>query len=325
MEKVPWKSQLFKSIKIAAAAVAAIALAGEFGLKYSATAGIITVLSIQNTKRETLRSAGKRWAAFLYALFLSKLCFSIIGYNLWAFGLFLFLFALLCLCVGWSEAIAMDSVLVTHFLTEQSMEPVMLFNEVLLFLTGTGVGILVNVHLHKREGEFRRLAKLTDDQIKGILQRMSRWLPEEDKSEYGEDCFISLKKTIDEAKACAVSNYDNTVLSKSFYELDYIAMRERQSFLLREIYGNIIRIQYLPKQAKEVANLLGEIGRDFHQDNTVEGLLRRLDELLLDMKEQSLPQSRVEFESRAILYYILMQTRQFLEIKREFVLKFGFK
>lgn len=54
--KTFWMPQLIKSLKIAAAAAIAIGLAGELGLKYSATAGIITVLSIQNTKREIGRA-----------------------------------------------------------------------------------------------------------------------------------------------------------------------------------------------------------------------------------------------------------------------------
>lgn len=54
--------KVIKSIKIALATVLAIAIAGELGLNYSATAGIITVLSIQNTKRETLKSACNRGA-----------------------------------------------------------------------------------------------------------------------------------------------------------------------------------------------------------------------------------------------------------------------
>lgn len=160
------------------AAFAAIALAGELDVKYSATAGIITVLSIQNTKRETLKSAGKRWMAFLCALFISGICFILTGYNLWGFGLYLFLFSLICLSVGWTEAIAMDSVLITHFLTEKDMTPEMLINEALLLLIGTGMGILVNMHLHKKESEFRRLANEVDNQIREILQRLSRWLLE---------------------------------------------------------------------------------------------------------------------------------------------------
>ena len=294
--KILQRLQLIKSLKIAAAAAIAIGLAGELGLKYSATAGIITVLSIQNTKRETLKSAGNRWLAFLCALALSKLSFTLLGYGLWAFGTYLFLFALLCICAGWTEAIAMDSVLVTHFLAEQEMGLSLVANEVLLLLIGTGMGILVNLHLRRRQGEFERLAEAADGQMKGILQRMSLWLPEEDKDAYRPDCFP---------------------------ELDYIAMREQQSMVLREIYDNIRRIRYLPVQAEQVARLLGEIGEDFRRDNTVEGLLEKLEALLTGMKSQPLPDSREEFEARAILFYILMQVRQFLEIKREFVLGHG--
>ena len=304
--KILQRLQLIKSLKIAAAAAIAIGLAGELGLKYSATAGIITVLSIQNTKRETLKSAGNRWLAFLCALALSKLSF-----------------ALLCICAGWTEAIAMDSVLVTHFLAEQEMGLSLVANEVLLLLIGTGMGILVNLHLRRRQGEFERLAEAADGQMKEILHRMSLWLPEEDKDAYRPDCFPELKKALHAAKACAVSDYGNTLLAKSVYELDYIAMREQQSMVLREIYDNIRRIRYLPVQAEQVARLLGEIGEDFRRDNTVEGLLEKLEALLTGMKSQPLPDSREEFEARAILFYILMQVRQFLEIKREFVLGHG--
>ena len=315
-----WRSRLIKSIKISVAAFTAIALAGELGLKYSSTAGIITILSIQNTKQETLKSAGKRWLAFVCALILAGLCFSIAGYSLWAFGLYLFFFALLCLWIGWSEAIAMNAVLVTHFFTEQSMEPVMLVNEALLLLIGTGTGILVNLHLRRRETEFRRLAEEVDSQMKGILKRMSQWLPEGDQNVYGAACFARLEMAIGEAKDCALVNYGNTVLSKSTAELDYITMREKQSFLLQQIYENIIKLQYLPEQSEQVAEMLGRIGEDFHRDNTVEGLLRSQDKLLNQMKEQALPHNREEFEARAILFYILMQSRQFLEIKREYVM-----
>lgn len=319
MDRNRWKSQLIKSCKIAAAAFAAIALAGELGLKYSATAGIITVLSIQNTKKETLKSARNRGFAFLCALVLSALCFTLIGYHLWAFAVYLLLFSLICLSTGWGEAIAMDSVLVTHLLAEQSIEAGILLNEILLFLIGTGFGILVNLHLHRKEKEFRRLADEVDSQIKGILHRMACWLPKEDRTEYGPGCFEKLKIAMEEARLCAAANYNNAVLRGSTYELDYIEMREQQSIILEEIYGNIKSIVYLPEQAEQVANLLGQIEQDYHRDNTVKGLLQKLDSLMLQMKEQELPGSREEFEARAILFYILMQIRNFLSLKRDFM------
>jgi len=314
-----WKARFLTSLKIAAAAVASIAIAGELGLKYSATAGIITVLSIQNTKRETLRSAANRGLAFLCAVVSCAVCFRVSGYTLWGFAVYLLVFSMVCLCAGWREAIAMDSVLVTHFLTEQSMMPGMLANEALLFLIGAGMGILVNLHLHRKDEEFARLAAEADDRIRGILRWMSGRLHGQEGSGCSPDCFRSLERALEEAALCAARNYNNTVTDRDTYELDYMKMRERQSVILREIFENILRMEQLPIQAGQVAEMLAKIERDYHRDNTVEGLLRELEELLARMKEERLPVNREEFEARAILFYILMQIRTFLEVKRGFM------
>ncbi|MBE5883891.1 MAG: hypothetical protein E7291_05695 [Lachnospiraceae bacterium] len=325
VKQILWKTQLMKSLKIAVAAVLAIGIAGELGLQYSATAGIITVLSIQNTKRETLQRARNRGLAFLCALILAAGCFWALDFTLWAFVVYLFLFALLCMQAGWLEAISMDSVLITHFLTEQSMAPEHILNEVLLFVIGTGLGFLVNLHLHREEAKFERLAAVVDELIKEILHRMSLWLLMEDKTAYGEDCFKRLAEAMEEAKLCAAANYNNALRTQDTYEIDYIRMREQQSVVLKEIYTNIKQIAYLPKQAKEVAALLGLIEKDYHKDNTVEGLLAELEMLFADMRKQKLPESREEFEARALLFYILMQLKNLLQIKRDFILSYAGK
>lgn len=271
-----------------------------------------------------LKTAVERGLAFLCALLLAAGCFGVFGYTLPGFTVYLLLFALLCLCVGWGAAIAMDSVLITHFLGEQSMAPVFLLNEVLLFFIGTGMGILVNMHLHRKEADFRRLSDEVDSQIKGILHRMSLWLPREDKSEYGSGCFEKLDKALEEARLCAAANYNNSVLERNPRELDYIEMREKQSIILKGIYENIKSITFLPEQAKQVAELFGKIEEDYHRENTVEELLNSLGKLLEEMKQQELPASREEFEARAILFYILMQTESFLNLKRDYMLRNGF-
>ena len=204
------------------------------------------------------------------------------------------------------------------------MAPVFLLNEVLLFFIGTGMGILVNMHLHRKEADFRRLSDEVDSQIKGILHRMSLWLPREDKSEYGSGCFEKLDKALEEARLCAAANYNNSVLERNPRELDYIEMREKQSIILKGIYENIKSITFLPEQAKQVAELFGKIEEDYHRENTVEELLNSLGKLLEEMKQQELPASREEFEARAILFYILMQTESFLNLKRDYMLRNGF-
>lgn len=313
---------IVKAFKIALAAVLSILTANLLGLRYAVTAGIITVLSIQNTKRETLKTARNRGLAFLCALVLAFLCYSLFGFRVGAFIVYLFFFALLCLCAGWVEAIAMDSVLISHFLTEQDFGAGMLVNELLLFAIGTFFGILINLHLRKKEDEFDRLSRQVDDEIRGIVHRMSENLRRADKTGYNSDCFVRLEDKIGMAKECALRNWNNTLWSQTFYELDYIRMRENQSRVLRNVYDSILLIRMLPSQTMQVADFFEEICAQYHRDNDVEELLQRLKDMLSDMKQENLPGSREEFEARALLFYTLMQLQEFLRLKNRFVKKY---
>ena len=155
--KTQKRTALFlKSLKITAGAILAILAASCLGLKYSATAGIITILSIQNTKKETIRTAAARAVAFGCALVLSFVCYRLLGYTVLAFGMYLLGFTLVCLLFGWTAAIAMDSVLITHFLAEKTMNVSMMANEIGLFVIGAGIGVLLNLHLRPRESEWRK-------------------------------------------------------------------------------------------------------------------------------------------------------------------------
>ena len=318
-----WKTPLFKSIKIALAAILGIAIAAELKLPNSATAGLITILSIRNTKRETIKSAVNRVLAYACALLIAGGSFVLLDFTLWGFACFLFFFSMVCIFLGWGECLSVNAVLMSHFLLAGNMKPELIWSESLLLMIGSALGILVNLHLHKKGAEFDRLAAEVDDQIKGIIHRMSQWLPKEDKREYTSSCFAKLETALENAKKCAAENYNNTFRREDSFELDYITMRERQSIILKEIYENIVRIQYLPKQANQVAAILDEIEKAYHRENTVEGLLEKLAVLFLEMEKEPLPESREEFEARAILFYILMQIKNLLEVKREFVLARG--
>ncbi|MFI3200849.1 MAG: aromatic acid exporter family protein [Eubacteriales bacterium] len=314
------REQIIKSIKIAVAAILAIGVASVLELKFQSTAGIITILSIQNTKRETLKSARNRGLAFLCAIVLSVFLFSLLGFNLFAFGLYLLIFCLICLRFSWVEAIAMDSVLITHLLTEESYSMSIVMNESLLFMIGTGMGVLVNMYLRKQGNYYETLAEEVDGNMKNVLQKIYLQLLEDDTQEYDEGCLMKLEKSLDIAKECAIENLNNSLLSQDTYELEYVQMREQQSRILREIYMNIKRITYLPTQASTIVRLMQEIEQGYHKHNAVEGLLEKLEAFYLELKDEPLPSVRDEFEARAILFYILIELRKLLEIKREFIL-----
>lgn len=312
------KSYMKKAFKIALAAVLSIVTANILQLKYAITAGIITVLSIQNTKKETLITARNRALAFVCALFLADISFYLFGFTITAFIIYLFFFALLCNWAKWNEAIAMDSVLISHFLTEKSFSADILLNELLLFIVGTVFGIIINLHLHKREKEFEELAQKVDLEIKGILYRMAQNIAKEDKQEYDGKCFMILEESLQKAKTCALTNWNNTLWNESEYEIEYIKMRENQTRILKNIYQSITMLKSTPKQIEMITDFIRQIEQEYHRDNDVSNLLEKLSNSFAKVEKQDLPKTREEFEARAVLFYIMKQFEDFLRCKYEF-------
>jgi uncharacterized membrane protein YgaE (UPF0421/DUF939 family) len=106
------------------------------------------------------------------------------------------------------------------------------------------------------------------------------------------------------------------------YELDYVKMRENQSRVLKNIYQSIVMINNLPTQTAKVADFFEEIERQYDRKNDVLGLLNMLNEMMQDMRKEDLPQTREEFESRAVLFYILKQLDELLTLKHNFARKY---
>lgn len=313
------KAMCFNGIKITVAAILAILLANGLQLEFASTAGIITILSIQKTKKETFYTAGRRSLGFFIALVLAAMCFGCFGFTVGAFAIYLLLFSMICLYFGWIEAIAMDSVLITHFLTKESMEVSVVLNEIALFLIGTTFGILANLYLRRNQEEFDSLREKVDQEICGILKRMSKRLLEPDKSSYNGKCFLPIQDLVMRAKESAYRNYNNQLLGANHTEIDYIEMREQQIEVLKHIYESIKMVQSIPVQTRKIATLILEIEEGYHQENTVEGFCQQLEEMFLEMEQEPLPKDREEFEARAVLFYIMKQLQEFLRLKKQYI------
>ena len=112
---------------------------------------------------------------------------------------------------------------------------------------------------------------------------------------------------------------ENKLLTETRYYLRYMNMRRTQAFVLGRIEGELKHLGELPSQAQPIAELMERISGGFHEYNNAVGLLEALDAVKEDMREQPLPELREEFENRAVLFQILLELEQFLEIKKKFV------
>lgn len=309
---------VLRGFKVALGASASILIAGLLGLSSSGTAGIITVLSILGTKRETLILAGVRLISFAVALGIAALCYGVLGFTLAGFAVYLFLFSVACYALNWSHSVSMMSVLVLHFLGARSMAPALLLNEALLLLIGAACGVAVNLHLHSDEERVRALLDRIDAQMKRTLTVLTRTSDAE-----ADELLEALDGDIRACGLLALANVNNRLFSRSYAEIRILEMRAQQRKLLLQIRAEIKKIPRMPPQGKAVAAFMARIAGELGEPGDVGALLRALNALLEDMRAESLPVTRAEFEARALLYAVLLRLGDFLRLRQQYDLDTG--
>lgn len=295
-----------------------IFIAMTMKLEFEVSAGIVTILTIQPTKKETLKTALGRLISFIIAIIIASFSFRLFGYTLPAFCVYLAFFIFVCQIFGWYSSMAMNSVLMSHFLTFESMGLNAVFNEAMIFMIGVGMGVLANLHLRKDINYIEELKENTDNQIRKILIRMAERIMDKDISDYNGDCFIELKNSIRKAKNVADENFNNQFRSNDIYDKEYILMRERQCQVLYEMYKSVRRVETTPITAGKISDFLRLVSDAYHKNNTGEELMAKFHVLDDEMKSHPLPKQRKEFEDRAQLYALLRRIEEFIELKVEF-------
>lgn len=303
--------------KIALGSGLAILTANMMGLLYSPSAGIITLLSIQNTKRETIAIAGRRILSFLLAFALAWLCFGLFGYTPLVFGLFLFLFVWISELAYLQDGISMNAVLTTHFLIEKHMSWSLIQNELLLLCIGMGIGIALNLMIRTKTKELKQQLFALDDSMRQQLLQLAHAVRKKTSALDLEGMQLILNRAI----AVANTDRNNQLLADYSYFIKYCTMRKAQVQVLIALEQLLPLLTKEMPQAMLLATFIEQIAASYQEYNEVEDLLQQFQKLLRQFQNSELPATRDEFEQRAILFQILLQLKQFLDIKREFVMQ----
>lgn len=309
---------MLKLIKIAIGSAISIFIADAAGLNHSTSAGIITLLTIQDTSKETILISIKRIFAFLLATSISYVTFNLIGYSAFSYGIFLFIFISCCKPLHLSNAVSTNAVLVTHYFLKKNISFLLIKNELLLLFIGAGIGTLLNLYMPGKVKEIRATQRNLEEDLKTVLLCMSEYIKKEDKSDYTGACFDKLSYDVSKGKKQAYDYMNNTFFQESKYFIEYMNMRERQCVVLKDIYKKIISIHTVLPQTQQISSFIYDISISFEESNNAKALLRELSDLFKQMKNSPLPAAREEFEERAILYSVLIDFEYFLQLKKDF-------
>lgn len=307
--------------KTSIGAIIAMIIANKIGLSYWVSAGIITILSIQSTKRESLTIAFKRIESVIVALLVSSILFLTLGFNSVVFGIYLLIFIPLTVRLKATDGIVVSSVLVTHLLVEKQVTVYWILNELGLMLVGVLVALILNSYMPKNEEKIREDINYISEKIKEIFMDMADSLRTHSVSINQQRLFNELENRIDIAKKRANDNFNNYLFSDVRYYVYYIEMRGVQFQILKYMREHFSRISITVKQTELVANFTEEVASVIGKEVNVNILINRLNRLRRELSEQELPVSREEFENRAMLYQFLNDLEIFIETKKQCYIK----
>ncbi len=308
-----------RTIKTGLGVTAAIMLASWLGLKYAVAAGIIAMLSIQSTKRESIQIALQRMAACLMALALAGIFFNLLGFLPAVFGAFLLAFIPLAVKFNLEQGIVVSSVIVTHLLVEKNTSFPLILNELGLMAIGVSIALLLNLYMPSIENRIKEDQKLIEESMRNILLRMAAALRGNDSSFSEDQLFGELEERLRTTKTNAYRNLNNYLISDMSYYVEYTEMRRQQFKTLKRMKDSFRRFFIAYEQTIMVADFTEKVAGDFYEQNTCENLLMELEALRDEFRKMELPATREEFENRAMLFQFLNDLELFLMIKYEFM------
>lgn len=308
-----------RTIKTAVGATLAMLISESIGLNYALSAGIITVLSVQNTKRKSLETGLARLNSTLLALGISCLMFTLFGFNSVAFGIYLLIFIPLAVKFKLSDGIAVSSVLVTHVLGEGTISLAILWNEVMLMVIGAGIAILFNLYMPNMIAQIKKDQDEIEEHFRTVLFCLANTTRSQAVAIDEEELFESLERHLDQARTRAERNRQNYFLEEMTYYVQYMEMRAMQYQVLTNMRQTLGKVMMTVEQSNLLADLTEHIANSLHEFNTADELIQETQTVLICCRNQELPKSREEFENRAMLFQYLNDVMHLLEIKRQFI------
>lgn len=309
-------------IKTAFGTFLAIYLAQIMGISYEVTAGIVTIISIQTTKKESVKIAVERFIASLIGLFIAAIFFYFFGYTPFVFGLFILIFMPVCLRFNLFQGFLVTVVLATHILTEKNLSLKILSNEILILVLGALIAIILNLYMPDVTKKIKYTQENVDNLMKKILSYMSDELItgaifiDEDK------IFKELRKELDIGRDLAYKDYNNALFYGSRYEIEVFNMKRAQYKILVRMRRHFYKFFISSEHTFIISEFTRKVGSSIGVDKLYLEALAELEALREKFKNMPLPKSRVEFESRAVLLQFFNDIEEFLEVKKDFMKKY---
>lgn len=303
-----------RTIKTAVGTGVAIWLAQLINLEFYVFAGILTILSIETTKKRSLNVAMSRIIACILGMFLSGIVFEILGYQIFVISLFILFFIPLLMRLNIQNGFVTSSVIILHVYVLGDFNVNVAINEILLIIIGIGIALIINSYMPDLKHDLKDYSSKIEVKIKKILYEYALYIEKGDQGWTGEQ-LLELDEILNESKSIAIRNVENHLLRKQDKYYAYFEMREKQYEILVRMLPIVSKLQQEVPQRKIFAAFLYHLSESVHSGNTAQTQLEKLISNREEMNKLDLPKTREEFETRAALFHLINEIQLYLEIK----------
>jgi len=316
------KQIIVKVLKIGLGSSIAIFIAEKLGAEYASSAGLITLLTLQNTKKGTIKLIVKRIISLCCTLLLLSLGLMISAQVLLIYGIVLTIMVAVCYKIKWQDTISVNATVLGHsLLLANGVTLAFVKNEFILVSLALAIAFLLNMRMPDASKDILSDIDHVERELKDLLGCIANHLDKSDKLKKDRRHITELITYIDQTFQKAIENKDNTLKEHSQYFIEYLAMRRNQCIVLIHIYRDIEMLEEVPAEFELIAAFLKKMSVKFNVRNSAEKRLAELDVLMKKLDQISLPMSQKELRERTTLYQLVKEIEEFLRLKREFLKK----
>jgi len=314
-----YKQVIQTTIKLVVVAVISALIAYMVGITDYIFVGVVGILSVSLTKKDTIKDNLKRFLDVLLGLALSAFIFILFGYNLYALLIFLMVFIFASYVLKINIGIIPALVLVKHVFDAEDVGWLFLLERVAIITISIGTALIVNLiypeFYNKRMIEY---VKKVDQMLQDHLYMLSIYLVQRDQGPEYVKHYDLLNMKITQIISEAETGDKDKLFDNDHRYLAYLYMRRNQLSYINNMYQSVDRIQKHHTYESVISIYIKDLSLDIGMDDKATIQLSKLSDLKQHFKSEKLPKTRHEFETRALLYHILEDLEALLKIKVRF-------
>ncbi|MBO1004324.1 aromatic acid exporter family protein [Pseudogracilibacillus auburnensis] len=307
----------YRTIKTAIATPIAISIAQLLGVSNVVSAGIVTILCIQPSRKKSVESAWHRFLACILAIVFSIFFFELFGYNPITLGLLLAIFIPTTVLLKIEQGMLTSIVISLNLYGFGSIKIDFLFDQFLLIIIGIGTGLIVNLYMPSLDKKLKEKQKLLEDNFQIILYEIALYIREQHMTWDGKEITV-VEKLLEEAEELVERDRENHLLRDDQSYFNYFRMRKKQFELLQQMLPLVTRLPEKDDISERIASFFEKLSEAVHPGNTAILFLDELSDIRAAFKKEDLPATQEEFETRASLYQLLHEIEEYLLLKSKF-------